>query len=69
LTVDGKDKFFGSYATMAEAIEARNAKCAELGIPVTEDDEATPSWRGFNPNRVTVKLREELYAVEEVSPS
>jgi DNA invertase Pin-like site-specific DNA recombinase len=69
LTVDGKDKFFGSYPTMAEAIEARNAKCAELGIPVTEDDEATPSWRGFNPGRVTVKLREQLQAVEEVSPS
>lgn len=69
LTVEGKDKFFGSYATMAEAIEARNAKCAELGIPVTEDDEATPSWRGFNPGRVTVRLREELHAVEEVSPA
>ena len=67
--MDGKDKFFGSYATMAEAIEARNAKCGELGIPVAEDDEATPGWRGFNPRRVTVRLREELHAVEEVSPA
>jgi hypothetical protein len=69
LYVDGRDKFFGSYATKAEAIEARNAKQAELGLPVTEDDEATPSWRGFDPRRVTVKLREEIHAVEEVSPS
>ena len=69
LTVDGKDKYFGSYATMTEAIEVRNAKYAELGIAVPEDDEATPSWRGFNPNRVIVKLREELHAVEDASPS
>jgi site-specific DNA recombinase len=57
LTVDGKDTFFGSYTTIAEAIDVRNAKYAELGIPAPEDDEATPSWRGFNPGRVTVKLR------------
>jgi hypothetical protein len=63
--VNGKDTFFGSYATMAEAIEIRNAKYAELGIPVPEDDEATPSWRGFDPGRVTVKLREELHAVAD----
>jgi site-specific DNA recombinase len=70
LVVDGKDTFFGSYATMAEAIEVRNAKYAELGTPVPEDDEAAPSWRGFNPNRVTVKLREELHAVPaEDSPA
>lgn len=65
LTVNGKDTFFGSYATMTEAIEIRNAKYAELGIPVPEDDEATPSWRGFDPGRVTVKLREELHAVAD----
>jgi hypothetical protein len=68
--VGGRDKFVGSYATRAEAIEARNAKYAELGIPVPEDDETTPGWRGFDPRgRVTVRLREELHAVEEVSPA
>jgi hypothetical protein len=65
LTVNGKDTFFGSYATMAEAIEVRNAKYAEMGIEVPEDDEATPSWRGFNPSRVTVKWREELNGVAD----
>jgi site-specific DNA recombinase len=70
LPVDGKDKFIGSYATMAEAIEVRNAKYIDLGIVVPEDDEATPSWRGFDPSRVTVKLRGELHAVaEEVPPA
>lgn len=70
LTVGGKDTFFGSYPTMAEAIKVRNAKYAELGITVPEDDEAAPSWRGFNPDRVTVKLREELHAVSaEDSPA
>jgi len=67
LTVGGKDTFFGSYATMAEAIEVRNAKYAELGIPVPEDGESTPSWRGFNPERVIVKWREELQAVADSS--
>lgn len=66
---NGRDRYLGSYATRAEAIEARNAKYAELGIPVPEDDEATPGWRGFDPRRVTVRLREELHAVDEVSPA
>ena len=67
LTVGGKDTFFGSYVTLTEAIAVRNAKCAEVGIPIPEDDEATPSWRGFDPGRVTVKLREDLHAVANSS--
>lgn len=68
LTVDGRERFFGSYATMGEAIEARNAKYAELGIPVTADDAETPSWLGFNPERVTIKLRETPYAAASEAP-
>ena len=67
LTVDGRERFLGSHATMAEAIEARNAKYTELGIPVTGDDE-TPSWLSFNPERVTIKWREDLHAAG-ISPA
>lgn len=67
LIVDGKDTFFGSYTTMAEAIKVRNAKYAELGIQAPDDSEATPSWRGFDPGRVAIRLREELHAVADSS--
>ena len=62
MVIDGREKFFGSYATMPEAFEARNAKYAELGIPVTDDDAETPAWHGFNPERVTVKWGEDFHA-------
>ena len=62
MTVDGREKFIGSYATMAEALEVRNAKYAEFGIPVTET--MTKRLRGIasTPERVTIKWREELHA-------
>ena len=41
MTVDSREKFIGSYETMAKAIEVRNAKYAELGIPVTDDNNET----------------------------
>jgi hypothetical protein len=62
LTIDGRERYFGAYATMEEAIEARNAKYAELGIKVTDDDASTPGWDAFDPERVSVKLREGLHA-------
>ena len=65
LHIDGHDKFFGSYETIGEALERRNSIYAELGIPVTDDDDETPSWRGFNPQRVTVKMRETPYAASD----
>jgi DNA invertase Pin-like site-specific DNA recombinase len=58
INVDGQEKFFGSYGSMEESIKARNTKYAELGLPVPADDASTPSWRGFNPERVTIKWRE-----------
>jgi site-specific DNA recombinase len=62
MTVDSREKFIGSYETMAKAIEVRNAKYAEFGIPITGDDDETPSWLGFNPERVTIKWREDFHA-------
>lgn len=59
VNMDGLEKCFGSYRSMTEAIEARNAKYAELGLPVPVDDASTPSWRGFNPQRVTTKWRQD----------
>ena len=62
MTIDGREKFFGSYATMPEAIEVRNKKYAELGLPITDDGAETPAWHEFNPERVTVKWREDFHA-------
>ena len=58
INVDGQVKFFGSYGSMDEAIQVRNAKYTELGLPVPSDDASTPSWRGFDPQRVTIKWRQ-----------
>jgi DNA invertase Pin-like site-specific DNA recombinase len=67
MTVDGREKFIGSYESMAEAIEVRNAKFAELGIPVTDDNAETPSWHGFDPERVRIKWSEEPHAAAGIS--
>ncbi len=57
--MDSQEKFFGSYGSMDEVIKVRNAKYTEFGLPVPADDADTPSWRGFDPQRVTVKWRQD----------
>ena len=59
INVDGREKFFGSYGSMDEAITVRNTRYAELGMPVPSDDASAPSWRGFDPQRVTIKWRQD----------
>lgn len=58
----GREKFIGSYATMPEAIKARNAKYAELGITVTDDDVEAPAWHQLDPRRITVRWRDGFHA-------
>ena len=67
MAIDGRERFIGSYATMAEAIKVRNAKYAELGIPVTDDDADTPAWHGFDPERVKIRWRKEPHAAADIS--
>ncbi len=64
MSIGGRERFIGSYESMAEALEVRNAKYAEHSISVTDDDAETPSWRNFNPERVKIKWREGLHAAQ-----
>ena len=49
INVDGQMKFFGSYGSMDEAIQIRNAKYMELGLPVPSDDATEVERPAFAP--------------------
>jgi len=67
MTISGRERFIGSYATMGEAIEVRNAKYTELGIPVRDDDADRPALHSFDPKRVTIRWREGFHAAAGIS--